>query len=555
MASSDAYTSQETRSAVKRDLPTAISALFPGQMSAQQHMAVLRAHAGKRTKLPPDLVEGIRELPLFQLGALYEQLQAIAQRKAKGIYYTPAALVERVIAHALLDAAPLEKILVIDPACGTGNFLLAAYRVLCERFKKHWLVHDTERIHPSGNLRLSERRRILREHLMGVDLDPHATLVTRYVLAAGVGGGSGRALKGNVLAGDALFDIPWKARADGRAVVVIGNPPWGSKAPQLTKEYRTQLAGCYPTSAGGTFDLFRAFVELAVTLMHYGYGTGRFALLLPDTVLLKNCEATRRHLLDHTYLSYLEHLRAPFPDVTMDAAIVAGHAAIYPADNWRAVCVTPEGRQRIPSSDFEKNPRCAFNLYMTPARRKLLDSYAKLPRLGDYFQVREGAHTGNMRAALLSDSEEPGGKPFVLRGKEVTPFSCKWAGTWIRADLQPTGSQYRNLGATNYSKTKVLVRRTGDRVIAAVDRAGHYCSNNFFTIQPLRGKRYGLTPEGLCSFLNSPTITELFRIIEPRVGAAFAELKIRHIADFPLPEDASYWNVLGAKSETSVWAL
>jgi hypothetical protein len=67
----------------------------------------------------------------------------------------------------------------------------------------------------------------------------------------------------------------------------------------------------------------------------------------------------------------------------------------------------------------------------------------------------------------------------------------------------------------------------------AADREGRYASNNFFIVFPTQ--ECGLTLSGLCALLNSPFMTWYFRAIEPRRGRVFAELKIKHLAAFPLP--------------------
>jgi hypothetical protein len=94
----------------------------------------------------------------------------------------------------------------------------------------------------------------------------------------------------------------------------------------------------------------------------------------------------------------------------------------------------------------------------------------------------------------------------------------------------------------------LLVRRTGDSVTAAVDEAGRYASNNFFLLVPTRACHLSL--DGLCALLNSRFMTWLFRTIEPREGRAFAELKVKHLVEFPLPPasaDCALLNELGAR--------
>ncbi len=88
-----------------------------------------------------------------------------AQRESSGTFYTPASLVRAMIDAAFLargDRAPLDDITVLDPAAGSGAFLLGALEQLAERTRR------------PGESVAAARRRVLGRNLFGVDLDPMA---------------------------------------------------------------------------------------------------------------------------------------------------------------------------------------------------------------------------------------------------------------------------------------------------------------------------------------------------------------------------------------------
>ena len=128
-------------------------------------------------------------------------------------------------------------------------------------------------------------------------------------------------------------------------------------------------------------------------------------------------------------------------------------------------------------------------------------------------------------------------RPLIAKGREVSPYLIDWSGIYIRLDAFPsrkTRRAYANLGKPSwYEQDKVLVRRTGDRIIAALDRDSRFVSNNFFLIFPRLPCALDL--DGLCALLNSNIMTWYFRTIEPREGRAFAEIKIKHLKEIPLP--------------------
>lgn len=101
-----------------------------------------------------------------------------AKRKEHGIYYTPAFIVDYIVRHALgpvLDKCKsidqLLKIKVLDPACGSGSFLIKALEVLNEKHKSLGYKGDEE-----------TKKLILTQNIYGVDLDEQAVEITRLNL-------------------------------------------------------------------------------------------------------------------------------------------------------------------------------------------------------------------------------------------------------------------------------------------------------------------------------------------------------------------------------------
>jgi hypothetical protein len=144
-------------------------------------------------------------------------------RKAGGVYYTPTYIVDYIVTQtvgALVDGkSPLQvaKIKVLDPACGSGSFLLGAYEFLLDWHLKYYLAHDpatwAKKKNPpiyetspnakglgqgSGNWQLTtaERKRILLNNLHGVDIDAQAVEVTKLSLLLKVLEGEARELRG-----------------------------------------------------------------------------------------------------------------------------------------------------------------------------------------------------------------------------------------------------------------------------------------------------------------------------------------------------------------------
>ncbi|HVS34050.1 MAG TPA: TaqI-like C-terminal specificity domain-containing protein, partial [Gemmataceae bacterium] len=318
---------------------------------------------------------------------------------------------------------------------------------------------------------------------------------------------------------------------------VIGNPPWGQKAVANEREIKQYLWRRYP-STKGIYDLFRPFVEKGIELTRPG---GFFGMVLPDIVLLKDYIETRKLLLQRLALRAIDWWGLAFADAVIDAGTIVGVKA--PARDGHVVQIAihdPDAPlvQEMRQGDFWTNPRLTFNLRLTPEKRAVLRRLENCPRLGDYFEVHEGVHSGNIRDELfLNRRQDDSCMPLLFGRDEIHPYHLQWNGKYIRLDAVPgrkTKERYANAGQPEWhAQDKILVRRTGDHVLAALDCEKRYASNNFFLVFPKRGCELSL--HGLCALLNSAFMTWYFRTIEPRRGRVFAELKIKHLAAFPLP--------------------
>lgn len=135
-------------------------------------------------------------------------------RKAGGVYYTPTYIVDYIVENTvgkLLEgktpqevggltatfkpAKNARPISILDPACGSGSFLLVAYQYLLDWYLKQYTEVDDPKQHARGTnpriyqtstgdwrLTIAERKRILLSHIYGVDIDYQAVEVTKLSL-------------------------------------------------------------------------------------------------------------------------------------------------------------------------------------------------------------------------------------------------------------------------------------------------------------------------------------------------------------------------------------
>lgn len=114
-------------------------------------------------------------------------------RKAGGVYYTPQYVVEYIVKNTvgklLENKIPKEvsKIKIVDPACGSGSFLLGAYQHLLDWHRDYY--HDNpvaakkdKALTPTGAIGTSLKKQILLNNIYGVDIDVNAVEVTKLSL-------------------------------------------------------------------------------------------------------------------------------------------------------------------------------------------------------------------------------------------------------------------------------------------------------------------------------------------------------------------------------------
>ncbi|MBN2094626.1 MAG: N-6 DNA methylase [Candidatus Aenigmarchaeota archaeon] len=222
-----------------------------------------------------------------------------AKRKEQGIYYTPTYIVDYIVKNTLGELlkdknVDIEKIRVLDPACGSGSFLIKAYDVLHGCYSKRQAAKAQSKLDLSDGLEATYSRKvkILENNIFGVDLDKQAVEIAQLNLLLKITEKGKRlpTLQKNIRNGNSLIDdekvagdkaFKWSEQfkdvmKEGGFDVVIGNPPY-IRIQTLDKKDVDYFNNNYK-SPTKNYDIYILFIEKALSLVKE---EGLVGLILP----------------------------------------------------------------------------------------------------------------------------------------------------------------------------------------------------------------------------------------------------------------------------------
>jgi type I restriction-modification system DNA methylase subunit len=415
--------------------------------------------------LPADILGQVYEQFLGKVIRLTENHQAKVEdkpevKKAGGVYYTPTYIVEYIVKNTvgklLENKTPKQaaKLRILDPACGSGSFLIGAYQYLLD-WHRDWFVNHEPKKHAAGRapvlyqasggewkLTTTERKRILLQNIFGVDIDAQAVETTKLSLLLKVLEGESeqslatqlrffheRALPdlgsnikcGNSLIGPDFYQhqqmlllddeeryrinvFDWRAEFSeimkvGGFDAVIGNPPYGAYFYDEDKEY---LKAKYPLQTY-QLDSYLLFLEKAVRdlLRKNGF----YGMIIPNPWLTNLFQTSvRRFVAQETRIHSIVHFKFPvFPKVVVDTEILVLEKT--QSDRWEVdvsvvdkleIFLSPALKASIrhirhAQQQWQELDGDVINIFLTSAEKKLAAKCKKFGvRLDSFFDINVG---------------------------------------------------------------------------------------------------------------------------------------------------------------------
>lgn len=287
-------------------------------------------------------------------------------RKEAGIYYTPTHVVEYIVRNTLLpflkDKKPEEvsQLKVLDPACGSGSFLIKAFDVLKEYYESYNRNQRKKAGAPTDLTSFTAlipnvEKKILAENIFGVDLDPQAAEIAAVNLmlkALRRGERLPLILGDNIKCGNSLisgtveelekdFKEKWKEEkpfdwhrefaeilSSGGFDVVIGNPPHGAKLSEEERDFflkKYQVAKGYKNTAS-------LFIERSAQLLKEG---GLLGLVIPKSLTFsQKWNVVRNYILQNLQLLEIADISKAFPGVLLEQIILVCRKKVEKIDSY-----------------------------------------------------------------------------------------------------------------------------------------------------------------------------------------------------------------------------
>ncbi len=399
-------------------------------------------------------------------------------RKAGGVYYTPQYIVEYIVKNTVgkhtENKTPKEisKIKIVDPACGSGSFLIGAYQYLLDWHKDYYTDNGKvskgtkgNPLTPNGHLTTSEKKRILLNNIFGVDIDVNAVEVTKLSLLLKCLEGETEAsiasqmklfnervlptLDSNIKDGNSLIDTDyyggvldfgeeknvkpfnWKKGfpevfKQGGFDCVIGNPPYGAVYDETQKQY---FISNYKT-VEGRYDNFELFIENGIKLLEK---VGSLGFIIPSPFLTNlYSRKLREHIVTNCLLKEVTCFSMPvFEDPTVHTCIII-ISPTQKAKNKITIKNQIDSVEKLNSKDsfqifqdeVKANANFVIDVFINPAAKTIIDKLvSKSKSLGEICFIRQCIKTGDDDKLVMSSDtklKEPWKKS--LRGKSISRY-------------------------------------------------------------------------------------------------------------------------------------
>lgn len=469
------------------------------------------------------------------LGKEYESMMDRTRRKTYGSFYTPDFIVDHIIENTMNDLNLVESpfVKILDPSCGAGYFLIRVYDTLIDKFStsidyirdKYW--EEEYSIEIDGKLEKLQGKdywkkknlgyHILKHCIYGSDIDSDAVEITKLNLKSK--GNFNLDLSLNIVCCDSL--IRWEEDYDLESIVevdigffllgyrdldgtelkkrlsineisilysvynfwkqqydyIIGNPPWVSLNRKHKKSIQNKLMDYYIGRYNGNKylpNLYEYFIKRALKSVK---SNGKIGFVIPDR-FAKNLQYKflRKEILNNYNIINLT-FEIDFPDINTDSMILILEKS-YDEHNKINLNIFNKREYFIYQSEYLKNENYEFiyeNRWDFGIIKNKIENQSKF--LGDISTTFTGfiGNTKKITSNIISDSQVE-----ILKGENIKKFTVlgNYYYEFIPENLKGGTKNIKKLACP----LKIVVRKTGNKIIAALDTKGCIVEQSLYGI-------------------------------------------------------------------------
>ncbi len=520
-------------------------------------------------------------------------------RKAGGVYYTPQYIVDYIVKNTvgkLIDGKKtedVEKIKIVDPACGSGSFLLGAYQYLLdwhldfyykEQKRLTSIIDDKgvaakeknqtikERsllpLTPDGKLTTKIKKQILVNNIYGVDLDANAVEVSKLSLLLKCMEGETEAsvktitlnlndrvlpnLDENIKDGNSLIDtdiydssidfgeekkikpFSWKKQfssvfKQGGFDVVIGNPPYVIVFNDEVKKYLEQN---YPVFQRNN-DLYVAFIAKCLNLLK---PKGEFSMITPNSFIRGD---------------YFKNLRLSLNKYKINEIVDFGNKLIFSSANVFTCIfnITNEkpGKNWIMKSDLNTiKSSIKSNSEIYVYKDDIIQKLDKYSKIDDYFLVKDVGYNywsegrGKQRgdsigSRILYKGSKAHAKDIpYLKGSNFNRYSINEPTQYLKHNYQKfldENDTFRFSAEILERSPKLIYRQTSSSLIGTLDFNKYHNDKTVHVIVPKNDITINL--KYALGIFNSKLLNYYYSKAVSEEGRAFAQVKTINVKQLP----------------------
>lgn len=425
-------------------------------------------------------------------------------RKELGQYYTPQYIVDFIVKNTvskMLEDNPekLFSIKIVDPACGSGAFLIKAFDAIYSGYESYNKNQESKR-KKSKNLkeildnmsiaRINEV--ILHKHIYGVDLDAEAVELAKINLwlrtiqenmklnELGNNIKRGNSLVSDTKIAENAFD--WNKEFPFKFDIVIGNPPWVSikgkhKSADISDEELKYYIDTYDCDTYMP-NMYEIFIRRSLQLLDEG---GYFSFIVPDRLCTnQQFISLRKNILENYTIKNL-WFKAKFPGIIADTVVFVIQNN-KPKNNFVQV-KEGDGGEISKISQASYLDSSDYSWFFVKKDILILFQKIKLNKnhiaLSQFSDIKTTSGCG-AKSHLVSQDRVNDRQIAILKGECIDRWTVKKV-FWFNFETRNLSGRTTNQDVLG-KKYKTLLRKTGKDLITSYDDSGDFPEQSLYFI-------------------------------------------------------------------------